>query len=232
MKSSKAILFDIDDTLYDSTRASTFARRNAIEAMIDAGMPVGKPRAEAELQKVIAEIGGNHAHHFDHLLDNLGLEPNARLIAAGVVAYHNTKLACLHPFEETIPTLLKLRGIGCKLGVITNGRSVKQWEKLIRLGLQHFFDTVAVSQDVGVEKPEPVIFETCCRELQIEPPGCTFVGNDPEQDIAGAAGVGMRTVWMRQGKYRDTPPDPHGPRADCEIDNLRELLALVDDGRL
>ena len=103
-----AIIFDIDDTLYNSTRLSITARGNAIEAMIDAGLPVDRETGTELLAGVIQRLGANSNRHFDELLEAVGVPPNARLIAAGIVAYHNTKPVYLRPFEETIPTLLRV----------------------------------------------------------------------------------------------------------------------------
>lgn len=228
----KAILFDIDDTLYDSTRQSTLARKNAIEAMIEAGLDVNKKKAEETLAKVIREYGSNYSNHFNKLLKKLGKKPNQRIIAAGIVAYHNTKFTYLHPFEDTLPTLLKLRDMGYKLGVITDGKSMKQWEKLIRLGLQHFFDTVVISEEVGVEKPEKKIFAVACNKLALKPQNCVYVGNHLGKDIAGANNAGMTSVRIMKGKHSETKPKTKTEIPNFEITKLGDLTKLIKNGKI
>jgi putative hydrolase of the HAD superfamily len=227
-----AIIFDIDDTLYDSTRMSTMARADAIEAMVDAGLPKGKDETLETLRQVIKRDGANSSRHFDELLTAMDLPPNAKIVAAGIVAYHNSKLAYLRPFEETIPTLLELRGLGYSLGVVTNGVAVKQWEKLIRLGLQHFFHTTVVSQTAGFSKPDARIFHACCEQLSVDPVHCVFVGNDPYSDIYGANLVGMLTVRMRKGRLADIAPQTDEHHANHSIDKLADLLRLIDSGAI
>ena len=129
MKKIKAVFFDVDNTLYDSTLQVEMVRRNAIKAMIEAGMEITEEEGLEVLKDIVGRMGANYEHHFDDLLKKYGYDSNPRVIAAGIVAYHTTKTAYLVPFPDTVPTILALRDRGYKLGVITEGRSVKQWEK-------------------------------------------------------------------------------------------------------
>lgn len=229
---AQALIFDIDDTLYDSTRQSTLARAHAVEAMVDAGLDESVETVGLVLQGVIADLGPNHAHHFDELLRRLGQPPSPHLVAAAVVAYHNIKMVYLLPFEETVPTLLRLKDRGYRLAVVTDGMAAKQWEKLIRLGLQHFFEVVVISGEVGVEKPDPRLFATACQMLKLEPSACVYVGNHPVKDIGGARRHGMHTVQMLRGKYSTLAPAGPEQVPHHRIRSLRELLRLADAGQI
>lgn len=71
------------------------------------------------------------------------------------------------------------------LGLITNGPSNAQWEKVHKLNLQQYFDVILVSGDLPWEKPEAQIFEEACRYLQVNPENCIMVGDKIETDILG-----------------------------------------------
>lgn len=71
------------------------------------------------------------------------------------------------------------------LGLITNGPSNAQWEKVHKLHLQPYFDVILVSGDLPWEKPEAKIFEEACRYLQVNPENCIMVGDKLETDILG-----------------------------------------------
>ena len=71
------------------------------------------------------------------------------------------------------------------LGLITNGTSNAQWEKIQKLSLEQYFDIVLVSADLPWEKPEPRIFEEACRYLRVSPENCIMVGDKLETDILG-----------------------------------------------
>jgi len=92
----KAVFFDIDDTLFDSTRLARISRINAVKAMIECGLPLNDVMTGYNLlMKIVEKYGSNYSHHFDRLLEILGYGWDAKIIAAGIVAYHDTKIAYL-----------------------------------------------------------------------------------------------------------------------------------------
>lgn len=222
----KAVFFDIDDTLYDSTELAYRARLNAINAMIDAGLPVKDPQKVYKvLEKVIDKYGSNYPEHYNILLRDLDVPWDPEIIAAGVAAYHDTKLSYLRPFPETIPVLLELREEGYALGVISDGRVVKQWEKLIRLGLHHFFNVVVISETSGQQKPDPRLFEDALAQVGCKASDALMVGDRLDKDISGAKAAGMKTVWLRKGKFGRIRISRI--RANKEIRSLIELPSVL-----
>lgn len=221
-----AVFFDIDDTLYDSTKLTTTARRNSVRAMIDAGLKGDEDEIFEILQKIIKKYGSNYPKHYDELLKELGLPWNPKIIAAGVVAYEHTKAGFLKPFPGVVPTLLKLKN-KYKLGVISNGLAVKQWEKLVALGLHHFFEVVVTSQEVGYEKPQKEIFEIAIKKLKLKPEQCIMVGDRLDIDIAGAKLAGMKTIRIKKGKYAKMKPSKEDEKPDYEIKEFEELLDIL-----
>ncbi len=227
----KAIFFDIDDTLYDSTKLTKMARQNSIRAMIDSGLP---ERSEEKLYNLLNEIikkhGSNYAKHYDRLLEELGLEAEPKIVAAGVVAYEHTKEGYLTPFPGVIPTLLKLKE-DYKLGVISNGIAVKQWEKLIDLGIHHIFDVVATSEELGHRKPQKEIFLFAVEKLGLSPAECMMVGNRLDTDILGGNTAGMKTVRIMRGKYKEIIPGHKDETPDLEIDDFTQITDVLDQDK-
>ncbi|GIW24367.1 HAD family hydrolase [Meiothermus sp.] len=129
----------------------------------------------------------------------------------------------LYPRYPEIDRLLKALS-GYRLGIVTNGVPDLQREKLEGCLLQDRFDAVAVSGELDIGKPEPGIFEQICKELGVEPSECVMVGDNPERDVAGAAGVGMKSVWVERGFK---PKDPRY-KADLEVSNLLEMLPWLE----
>jgi putative hydrolase of the HAD superfamily len=125
--------------------------------------------------------------------------------------------------------LPKLARSGVLLGVITDGLMVKQAEKLVRLQVLKYLHPKAIfiSDQVGIGKPNPKLFQRACRALHLQPPRTMYVGDHPQRDIAPAAAVGMRTArCRRRGKYRavdDTVP------ADHVVADFHELAAVLAD---
>ncbi len=217
----KVIFFDIDDTLYNSTELAYHARMNAILAMIDAGLPEKDPKkVYTILKKIVKKYGSNYPQHFKHLLEDTNTPYNPAIIAAGVAAYHDTKLSFIKPFPETIPTLLKLRELGYFLGIISEGLPVKQWEKLIRLGLTHFFKKVLISESVGVDKSTKRLYEIALKSMECEANEAVMIGDKPDKDIASAKAAGLHTVLISRVRKRSS--------AEYRISGLVELPGILE----
>src|SRR5438552_4793541 len=119
--------------------------------MIAAGLSVSKEELLAELDEVVKEFTSNYEHHFDKLLQRLPRRATkgvntALVVAAGVVAYHETKFRELTAYPDAIALLKRLAGAKQKLqlGVITDGLEVKQAEKLVRLKVMPYLNPQAV----------------------------------------------------------------------------------------
>ncbi|MCH2107214.1 MAG: haloacid dehalogenase, partial [Planctomycetes bacterium] len=86
MSALRAVLFDIDDTLFGTTEFAGRARKNAVRAMCEAGLDLPVEDVERELAEVIAEFSSNYSKHFDKLLVRLDSPLREDASAAIVVA--------------------------------------------------------------------------------------------------------------------------------------------------
>ncbi|MFH1232043.1 MAG: HAD-IA family hydrolase [Planctomycetota bacterium] len=232
MSALKAIFFDIDDTLYSTSLFASRARHNSIRAMISLGLNLPEKILSKELEEVIKEFSSNYEHHFDKLLLRIpkrsyeGINPSV-LVAGAVIAYHETKSRELAPFPD-VPFVLKaLSKTDLIRGVITDGLSIKQVEKLIRLKLYYFFTpgAIFISDEIGISKPNIKLYQYVCNELNLLPNEVMYIGDDQVNDIDPAKSVGMITVLSRRGKKHLSR---HGRlKPDYRIDNFRQLLKIV-----
>lgn len=222
-----AVLFDLDDTLYDNTLQVSQARRNAVNAMISAGLDGGEVELLTLLDSIVSTYGSNFQGHFNELLISLGKKPDPKVVAAGIIAYHETKKAYLNPHVDALPTLLKLRESGFKIGVVTDGVPVKQWEKLLRLGLGDFFHTVVVAEIPAQQKPNPTPFMKACENLGVKPVDCAFIGDRLDKDILGANLVGMASIRILRGRFKDDKPKIKDETPKYEIKKLSEIINIV-----
>lgn len=79
--------------------------------------------------------------------------------------------------------LRSFRCAGYVLGLITNGPTSSQWEKVQKLSVGQFFDCILVSSDLPWEKPHPNIFYAACNYLNVKPEECVMVGDKIGTDI-------------------------------------------------
>ena len=219
----KGVLFDLDDTLYDSSSFADRARREAIKMMIDAGLNATEEEAYNILQRIIKQKGSNYNRHFDDLVKAIVGHYEPKIITMGIITYHNVKFALLRPYPDTIKTLIALKKMGLKLGVITDGITIKQWEKLIRLGIVDFFDEVVTSEEFGLGKPNVEFFEYGIKKMGLNPDEAVYVGDRIDRDIIPANKVGMCAIRILKGKYRDV----EGGECVYEVNNLLEVVDIV-----
>jgi putative hydrolase of the HAD superfamily len=228
----RAVLFDIDDTLYSTTAFAALARRRSAEALRRLGVAYPINLLLRELDEIIAEFSSNDERHYHRLLQRLprrtfeGLNP-AVLIAGAVRAYHEAKTG-LSPFPDVLPTLRRLTRTDLIRGIVTAGLEIKQAEKLLRLGVYPLLTSSAVfiSDQIGISKPNPKLYRRACDELGIRPEEAVYVGDNPRTDIDPANEVGMITVLCRRGGKHDRDRGRSRPRHT--IRGFNELLRLLE----
>ncbi|MBE7463618.1 MAG: HAD-IA family hydrolase [Planctomycetes bacterium] len=212
------VTFDIDDTLYSTTDFVRLARENSLKAMLAAGLKVDLERARIELEEVVHEFTSNDERHFDRLLQRLPPEcledcNPAVVIASGVAAYHDTVFNHLTPYEDVVEGIRRLHQLKYNMGVITQGWTVKQAEKLVRLRVLPYFNKKALflSDQLGMSKANSKFFQRSAATLGLPNERCMHVGDRPDRDIEPANKAGWLTVLnKRSGRYHErvceTPP--------------------------
>ncbi|MRX71861.1 HAD-IA family hydrolase [Bacillus lacus] len=124
-------------------------------------------------------------------------------------------------FPRLFETLQKLRQMGMKLGVITNGKSGFQLANIKALGIEGFFDSILVSETVGMRKPNQEIFHLAATYLEVEPHQCLFVGDHPVNDVRAAESAGMTGVWKRDAFWGEC-------KAQIVVEELYEILDYLN----
>ncbi|MCA8950325.1 MAG: HAD-IA family hydrolase [Planctomycetes bacterium] len=227
-----AIFFDIDDTLFSTSVFADQARRAAIDAMLRAGLSCARDVALRELQDVITEFSSNYGSHFDKVLDRIGADAfeghnRAVIVAAGVVAYHDTKWSKLKVWDDVYEVLRWLSSKRVMRGIVSAGITIKQAEKVVRLGVLEFLTPSAIffTDQVGFSKPNPKLYRRVLQRLRLDPARCLYVGDNPTHDIDPCNAEGWNTARIRRGGRHAT--EDGATQADYEITDffaLREIL--------
>ena len=119
-------------------------------------------------------------------------------------------------YDEVEGTLGRLKQCGMKLGVISN------WDERLRpllkdLKLDHFFEVILVSAELGEQKPSAAIFQKVLQELHLPAQAVLHVGDSPQEDVEGARRAGLHAVRVNRSGRGVAPG---------EIGSLAELLRL------
>lgn len=110
-----------------------------------------------------------------------------------------------------------------KLGLLTNGPSDIQWEKIEALGFDKHFDAIIVAGDVGIYKPDVRVFELLLTKLSVAANHSLFVGDAYDADILGAQQAGMHTAWINR-KEGATADGVQPTLVESDTARLREVL--------
>ena len=214
----QAVLFDLDGTLLD--RRVTFRRhlQLQVQRLADLFSDAGGDLVERML--VLDDNGSAPRHDFYRLIEaEFGLPggASARLLEDFEAYFPES---CI-PVPNLSVTLNALRGVGFKLGLITNGRILIQGRKIDGLGIRRLLDVVVISESAGVEKPDPRIFADALNRLGVVSSAAAYVGDNPDVDILGAKRSGLFAIWKRDSFW----PEPNN--CDCAIDDLNELPSVL-----
>jgi len=221
----RAIVFDLDNTLVDFMTMKRLAVAAAIEAMIDAGLPLDRRTAEREIFDIYEREGIEYQNVFDDLLaEQLG-QVDYRMLAAGVVAYRRAREAALVVYPHVTFTLVSLIKRGIRIAVVSDAPRREAWLRLCYLNLHHLIDVVVTFEDTGERKPSPAPFRLVLQRLGIEPREALMVGDWAERDVVGAMQLGMRTAFARYGDTFGTVASG----ADFDLDDIHQLLDIVTE---
>ena len=129
------------------------------------------------------------------------------------------------PFEDALDTLESLKEQGYKLGIIAN-QTAGTAQRLENWGLLKYFDVVAASAELGVSKPNKLIFEKAIELAGVPAYNAVMVGDRLDNDIIPAKAMGMKTVWIRKGLSIYQNIEFRKNIADWVVDTLSDLKAI------
>lgn len=215
----KAIVFDVDNTLYD-------AEQYFSGAFLDVAKFLSKkynlPEVDIyeKLMSIWKKSTSMYAHLFDDLFDMLGIENGV----AEVVKLFNDYNGELEPYPGTRELLNSFKDKGFMLGIITDGTAHRQKRKLRLLGLESLFDVMVFTHVLGHSKLTEYPFRKALEELDVTPEDSIYVGDNPHLDFKGAKEIGILTVRLLKGEFKQAPKDKY---IDHEISELIELTGLL-----
>jgi len=222
------VLFDLDDTLVDHSSAM----QTGAHVLANAAHLGTAPHDFAARWKTI------HAEKYPRYLRgeikyedmcrqriweaiDSSLSPEAAdlLFATYMNAYHDA----WRLFDDVVSCLTALRMY--RLGVVSNGRATEQRKKLKVLGIEPYFEHVALSEEIGAAKPDAKIFLTACAVMRVKPESVIFVGDSRELDYLAPRAVGMSAVWLDRGAHAEADDTA------VRVSSLSELPGLLSEQR-
>ena len=230
-KQWKAILFDIDDTLYDLAQPFFMAYEKLYKDQYQVDLNALFLRSRVRSDEVYGQamrgeisMPEMYIYRFQNAFRDLGIE----ITDEEALKFQDTYAGCQR--EIFLTEEMKAIFDECKekvsLGIITNGPVGHQWDKVNDLGLCQWIskEHVLISEEVGIAKPDAAIFEMAMERMGIEADEACFVGDSFACDITGAVNSGWSTIWFNRRNHK--MPD-HGVTPDYEVHSEEELRRLL-----
>lgn len=229
------VFFDIDDTLYDQAQPFAYAVHAVLGDTVDASDAELYAASRRHSGEVFAafDAGGRptdaiYVRRMQATLAEFGVsvpEGTARRIQH-IYATSSGRAMSLSP---TMARVLDLCAAHARVGIISNGRTRQQHEKLSILGIDRWVgsEAVFVSEELGLAKPDPAIFRYACSHLGTFPERCLYVGDSFENDVPGAVAAGMPVVWFHHRDWSGAVVAPGTPQPTWTVTSAEELYLLL-----
>ena len=227
---ARAALFDLDDTLFDhrcSARAALkeVHARHAADADFEAfERHHTRYLEEMHLEVLAGRIGLDAARRerFRRVFLALGVPMDAMDVDAVASAYRQGYLEARRLIPGAVELLAAVRALA-PVAIVSNNLVDEQREKLQFCGLSPYVDVLMVSEEAGVSKPDPRIFEMALSRLDVAASDAVMVGDSWPADVVGATRAGIRAVWFNP--QRSAQPDE--PAAVAAIHSLSPASAVI-----
>jgi len=220
----QAVLFDAGGVLVTPNwdRAAAALGRQGVQVAADT-LAAAEPWVKRQLDVAPTVRTTNDAQRgflfFDLILKRAGIQASAATDAAlaELKAFNDTDGTWDAVVPDAIPTLRRLRGAGCTLGVVSNSNGTLR-RMFRRIGLEPHLDVVVDSSEEGVEKPDPTLFEVALARAGSDRGRAIFCGDIYQIDVVGARAAGLPVVLL----------DPTGQYAGADCPRVPTLTAFAD----
>ncbi|XP_062928842.1 N-acylneuraminate-9-phosphatase [Mobula hypostoma] len=232
----QALLFDLDNTLIDTSGASRRAERQVKDLLKSqygyeesaANLIIEKFNTKLQTENFDCATGVNideeRVLHFETALQETnGLNADHDLATKCYLLWKTTRLQHILISEE-VKSMLKTLRQSYKLLLLTNGSSKVQREKINVCDCQQYFDTIVIGGEHQEQKPALSIFQKCFQLLGVKPEACMMIGDNPETDIKGGVNAGVRTtVWINNTNLKCEA----GAMPDYTVKSVLEVMDIL-----
>lgn len=225
MNRIRAVIFDLDNVLYNERTYLLAAYRNIAE-FLSKRYQIGKRRIYLKLARDSREKSSMYPRLFNDLLSDL--EINQEILPELLEIFTNTKVNLkLRAAVEKV--LLNLGAQGIKLCLLTNGTFKTQMNKVKLLGIEKYFPAIVYARNLGKEneKPNPNAYLAVLKELNMDPKHTICIGDNPYTDFSGAKKIGIMTVRLLCGEFKHVKLTQQY-EADRNVRTLSEFYRLIE----
>lgn len=222
----EVVLFDADGTIFDFARAETFALENTFREL---GIPFGEEdlrtyrRVNHQVWRMFerGRISSVELRslRFQRLASERGIPADAAAMSAGYLSWLARASFLIDGAQGIIE---RLRG-SVRMAIVTNGLKDVQRGRFGRSPITGHFEAIVISEEIGVQKPDPAIFDHALKLLgHTDRRTVLMVGDSLTSDVQGGVNFGIDTCWYNP----DRIPAPKRPVPSHIVTTLEELIPL------
>jgi putative hydrolase of the HAD superfamily len=190
VRPERALIFDLDDTLYNERRFA-LSGYAVVAAHVEATTGLPRRLVFRHLRDCLKR--GDRPIAFQTVCDRFGIAETVLARWRQVFRTHEPRLRLPRATQQMLRSVRR----EWRVGILTNGLPEVQRRKVAALGLDSLVDRIVyAAEHGGIGKPRPEPFLAAARALRVIPERSVFVGNDPWMDVWGASQVGMHAVWL------------------------------------
>jgi len=222
--SIRAVIFDLDDTLYDCTGLLVEAARlRAAKAIVEAGLPCTPGEAYRKQLELEQQLGPR-SRVLERLAGLYGLGTDA--VRRAREAYNSDEVGDIEPFPDVVPTLHELRARGTRLFLVTDGVHRRQEAKIRVLGFEGLFDSIVIN-DTERGRLLEECYEQILRDHSLQPDEVLVVGDRLHAEIKAANTLGIITCRMLHGRYSALEPRGDLEEPVYRVERIAQVLDIV-----
>jgi putative hydrolase of the HAD superfamily len=225
VKKYRAVIFDLDDTLYPE-RDYVCSGFNAVCEWAAKTLRIPAKQGFDELVELFD--CGNRSETFGLWLNRMNIQ--APEIIPKLVQIYREHTPVIRPFEG-VPELLSALSSRFQLALLSDGSVERQEKKVTALGLEKYFQAMVFSDAWGMEswKPNPWIYGVILKQLGRQGLESIYVGDNPRKDFRGAKLADLYTIRLRLpgGLYANEEPPDQSYAPDVEIFSHGQLAELL-----
>lgn len=235
-KDNKVVFFDLDATLYDYNTSHLQGLKSSFSVWKNY-YPSSNFKEFQNLYKEARKwvkrfhrdtaSAHNRALYFQKLVELNGDKLDSSLIIKLNDAYWEGALENIIVFPGLFSAIKTLKTeYGFKMGIISNMGADIQYRKLLKLGMEKMFDGIITSEEVGHEKPHPLIYSHSLNLFAVKPENAWMIGDSFINDVEAPAWLGINAIWFNPEK-EDLPKIAEDVIFE-ELSNYDNLVSLID----
>lgn len=217
----KFIIFDLDDTLIDEKKYRVKNIKKILSFFL-----LRKINSNYKISNFI-KLNYLQSKIYDNkYLTNLSKKLNIRVKKSDILELFNNSPKERYVSKKDILLLKLLKKKKIKIGLITDGNYIRQFNKIYDAGIIKLFDKIIINKTEKKKKPNKLSFKKMLSYYNLDPSQAVYIGDNPNKDFLGPKSLGIKTIRICKGKYKHLNKNKFF-EADKKINRLNELKKIL-----